>query len=292
MADYAKWSPNHSGRGGASVIWLAVHTAEGATTADSLANYLANPKNQVSYHVVCDDSTTIQCVDYDEGAWAMLGGNSRSDQICCTGFAAWSRATWLSHQGMLDRIARWLAERAQARGILLDHIGSAGVANRASGVIGHGDYTIGAHDGTHTDPGPNFPWDFVINKARLFHHGDNLTGDELMSQGTWDPCTKDGSGKIVPKRSYLCAPIGNSLVNRGWFSLAIGWEDAPEIRVWFLGTNSDGTPNYGLFPGNGNPFVLKKNVRQWWQLPDGTDQIAVEYHSLSPVGWCVELEPR
>lgn len=44
MADYAKWSPNHSGRSGASVIWLAVHTAEGATTAASLANYLANPR--------------------------------------------------------------------------------------------------------------------------------------------------------------------------------------------------------------------------------------------------------
>lgn len=109
MADYAKWSPHHSGRGGASVIWLAVHTAEGATTADSLANYLANPKNKVSYHVVCDDSTTIQCVDYGEGAWALRGGNSRSDQICCTGFAGWSRVTWLSHQGMLDRFLARLA---------------------------------------------------------------------------------------------------------------------------------------------------------------------------------------
>lgn len=68
--------------------------------------------------------------------------------------------------GMLDRIARWLAERTRVRGIPLDHIGSAGVANRAPSVIGHWDYTIGARDGTHTDPGPNFPWDYVINKAR------------------------------------------------------------------------------------------------------------------------------
>jgi hypothetical protein len=144
MADYAKWSPSHSGRSGAPVIWLAIHTAEGTTTAESLANYLANPNSKVSYHDVCDDSTTIQCVDYDEGAWVMLGGNSRSDQICCTGFAAWSRDTWLSHEGMLDRIARWLAERARLRGIPLEHIGPAGVAKCAPGVIGHGDYTIGA----------------------------------------------------------------------------------------------------------------------------------------------------
>ena len=78
----------------------------------------------------------------------------------------------------------------------------------------------------------------------------------------------------------------------GWFSLATGWEDAPEVRVWFLDTNSDGTPNYGLFPDNGKSFVLKKNARPWWEVPDGADQIAVEYRSLSPVGWCVELEPR
>jgi hypothetical protein len=73
--------------------------------------------------------------------------------------------------------------------------------------------------------------------------------------------------------------------------------------VWFLGTNPDGTPNYELgapptgasafpFPGNGNPFVLKKNARHWWEAPDGTDQIAVEYRSTQPIGWEIEKEPR
>lgn len=64
MADYTKWSPSHSGRSDAPVIWLAIHTAEDATTAESLMNYLGNPNNEVSYHAVCDDSTTSQCIDY------------------------------------------------------------------------------------------------------------------------------------------------------------------------------------------------------------------------------------
>lgn len=290
MADHVVWSPNHSGRGGASVIWLAVHTAEGATTAASLASYLANPNNQVSYHDVCDDSTTIQCVDYAEEAWAMLDGNSRSDQVCCTGFAAWSRDTWLLHKGMLDRIARWLAERARVRGIPLDHIGSAGVANRAPGVIGHGDYTIGARDGTHTDPGPNFPWDYVIDKARQAAGlGGTRTGDDLMSQGTWDPCTRDSSGNIIPKRGYLCAPVGkaSSLVGRGWFSLATGWDAGADRSVAFY----DDSGTKLSVPGDG-PGALPVNGRQWWQIPDGATQIQVEYRSLNPVGWCVEFEPR
>jgi hypothetical protein len=38
--------------------------------------------------------------------------------------------------------------------------------------------------------------------------------------------------------------------------------------------------------------MVKKNSRQWWELPDGTDQIAVECHSLNPIGWCVALQPH
>jgi hypothetical protein len=34
------------------------------------------------------------------------------------------------------------------------------------------------------------------------------------------------------------------------------------------------------------------NARQWWEAPDGTDQIAVEYRSEQPIGWEIEKEPR
>lgn len=161
-------SPNHSGRGGAGVIWLIVHTAEGSTTARSLANYLAQSGSQVSYHDVVDDAETIHCVDYDQESWSALGANPRSDQVCCTGFVRWSRAEWLAHGGMLDNLARWLAARSKARGIPLVYIGADGVSRRAKGVIGHWDYTRGARDGTHTDPGPNFPWDVVMSHAQQF----------------------------------------------------------------------------------------------------------------------------
>lgn len=166
MAEWTVPSPNHSGRGDAEVIWLVVHTAEGATTAAGLANFLSQASSGVSYHDVVDDGNTIHCVDYDQKSWSARNANPYSDHVCCVGFAAWSRGAWLAHPGMLENIARWLARRSAARAIPLDHIGAAGVAARARGVIGHVDYTNGAHDGTHTDPGPAFPWDTVIARAR------------------------------------------------------------------------------------------------------------------------------
>jgi hypothetical protein len=126
---------------------------------------------------------------------------------------------------------------------------------------------------------------------------------EMMTQGTLPPCDVGPDGNLRTQRAYWCVTTGraSSLTKRSWLGLATGWDDAPEVRVWFVGTNPDGTPNYDLpappsgappFPGNGKPFVLKKNARQWWEAPDGTDQIAVEYHSAQPLGWEIEKEPR
>jgi hypothetical protein len=126
---------------------------------------------------------------------------------------------------------------------------------------------------------------------------------ENMSQGTLPPSDIGANGRLITRRAYWCVTTGraSSLTNRSWFALATGWEDAAEVRVWFLGTNPDGTPDYNLpappggappFPGNGNPFVLQKNSRHWWEAPDGTDQIGVEYRSTQPLGWEIEKEPR
>jgi hypothetical protein len=126
---------------------------------------------------------------------------------------------------------------------------------------------------------------------------------EMMSQGTLPPCDVGRDGTLFTRRAYWCVTTGraSSLTKRSWLGLSTGWDDAPEVRVWFLGTNPDGTPNYDLpappsgappFPGNGKPFALKKNARQWWEAPDGTDQIAVEYLSTQPLGWEIEKEPR
>lgn len=121
------------------------------------------------------------------------------------------------------------------------------------------------------------------------------TGDQYMSQGTLPACDLDKDGKPIPRRAYFCATTGpnaSGLTNRTWFALATGWDDA-DCHIWFMGSHKtqDGT---GLAPDYFLDFsaALPRNCRQWWQAPDNTDQIGVEYRSRNPVGWEIEKEPK
>jgi len=163
----AMWSPNCDDRP-RNVTWLCFHTQEGNGTADSLARYLDNPASGVSYNTVGDAAELVDVVPFDRSPWAALGANGRADHFCFGGsFSAWSRQQWLDC-GMLDNAAAWLADRAAVRNIPIAYVGTDGVRNNQPGVIGHVDWTRGAGEGTHTDPGPNFPWDELIARAQRF----------------------------------------------------------------------------------------------------------------------------
>ncbi len=156
-----------SSRGGARVIWVAVHTAEGARTAEDLRAYFARSTTS-SAHAVADDTTLLQSlVPYDRAAWTLRNGNARSDNLELCGFADWTRDEWIEqHGGMLHAAATWIRSRCKARGIPIRKLTPAQVGAGWSGVIGHVDYTNGTGDGTHWDPGPGFPWDIVMALAR------------------------------------------------------------------------------------------------------------------------------
>ncbi len=176
----AMWSPNCDDRP-RSVTWLCFHTQEGNGTADSLARYLDNPASGVSYNTVGDAAELIDVVPFDRSPWAALGANGRADHFCFGGsFSAWSRQQWLDC-GMLDNAAAWLADRATVRGLPIAYVGTDGVRNNQPGVIGHVDWTRGAGEGSHTDPGPNFPWDELIARAQRLTTatpGVDVTPDE------------------------------------------------------------------------------------------------------------------
>ena len=166
-------SPNYGGSRG-TVIWIIVHTAEGALTVDSLGSFFASKSSGVSSHVGIDDHEIVQYVPYSGQAWTARSANPYADQAELCGFAAWTRAEWLTHTGMLENTAQWIADRCQARGVPAVKIGPNDVAARKPGVIGHVDITNGLHDGTHTDPGTSFPWDVVMARVN-----EILTGADM-----------------------------------------------------------------------------------------------------------------
>ena len=214
-----------SSRGGQDVIWVAVHTAEGPYdddpadpkvdpgSAQDLLAYFQRDSVRASSHAIADDDVLLDnLVSYGRGAWTLRGGNSRSDNLELCGRAGWSRTTWLTHDGMLDNCAEWITRRAAARGWTepLVRIGAAGVAARRRGVIGHIDYTEGADDGSHWDPGPGFPWDVVLDRANRIKDGRE---DQDMTPEDWkrlDAKLDDIRGAVGNAVTAATAARGNT----------------------------------------------------------------------------------
>lgn len=190
-------SPNFNSRGSKDVRLVVIHTAEGARTTASLGAYFAKPSVQSSSHVGIDDDGLEQYVPYDKAAWTLRSGNAISDNAELCGWASWSRLVWLGeHRPMLERAAAWIRGRCLARGIPIVKLTPDEVRAGKAGVIGHVDWTLGMRDGTHTDPGPGFPWDVVMALATAgsgvttpaatpapLHEGD--TGPRVAKLQAW-----------------------------------------------------------------------------------------------------------
>ena len=169
QADVTILSPNDSGRRALSSIKLAiVHTNEGGGTAESLCRYLAQPSSQASYTLVADRFGRIGRSNDDEYVpWAAGSpANEIGLHLCFIGYARQTRAEWLAQGAQLDAGARVLADWSQRYGIPLEKLSGAQMRAGAKGVGGHADTVDAWHSTDHTDPGPNFPYDVVLAKAR------------------------------------------------------------------------------------------------------------------------------
>jgi len=158
-------SPCYSSRGGSKVRLIVLHTAEGATTIESLGNWFGNSANQVSSHTGADDkpNTVGEYVIRPNKAWTASNANPVSVQIEMCAFAKWSTDEWNSHPNMLDNCAKWIAEEAAYFGIPLTRLSASQAQGGGTGVCQHVD--LGSWGGGHWDCGDGFPMDRVMQMA-------------------------------------------------------------------------------------------------------------------------------
>ncbi|AEQ21012.1 putative amidase [Rhodococcus phage E3] len=154
-------SPNHSQRWGARIRLFVLHTQEGPGDARSLARYLQNPSSGVSYHYTGDNNTVIDVVDTDRASWSVLDANPYCINFCFAGSrASQSREVWLREYGNAIRIAAWLfIQDAKKYGYDKRTISHDEIRAGKSGGTDHYGITKGIGIGSHSDCGPNFPWD-------------------------------------------------------------------------------------------------------------------------------------
>jgi hypothetical protein len=159
-------SPSYSSRGGSKVRLIVIHTAEGATTIESLGNWFANPSNQVSSHTGIDDKKGVigEYVRRDYKAWTAANANPVAVQTELCAFAKWSAADWNKHPNMLRNCADWIAEEAAYFEIPITKLTAQQAQGSGRGVCQHAD--LGSWGGGHWDCGSSFPLDDVLAMAR------------------------------------------------------------------------------------------------------------------------------
>lgn len=278
-------SPNFSSRGGKKVRLLIVHTAEGAKTNASLGTYFANAANQVSSHAGIDDHDIETFVDYDQAAWTCRSANAIADQVELCGFARWTRVQWMSeHPEMLLLTARWLRERAAARGIPLRKLTPAQVAAGDSGVIAHVDWTVGMKDGTHTDCGNGFPWDYVMAVA---------TGGSTVAPPTpkpepmktpthvlaWTLPAGEDMEETIPVPVF--PPFAPDQHAELW--MVTGWENAHIDSMYYIRDRGpDLSPAQENWGGTGE-WMLVRDDRPGFDLGPDCTSVAISYSAPRPI---------
>jgi hypothetical protein len=165
-------SPNWSYRDPGGVRLITVHTSEGATTNQSLANFITQASAQVSYHVSVDNwsggNFCYEYVDRLDKSWSQASYNPVAVTGCfCTPSGAssgWSRSYWLDNQmTALTAMAAWVGEESRHWGIPLVALSDGQAQGGGRGVCQHAN--LGAGGSGHHDCGPGFPVDVLLDLA-------------------------------------------------------------------------------------------------------------------------------
>jgi hypothetical protein len=168
------WQPLPEGhfsplRGHAPSLIALHRTANSKGSAQNEADY-AHRRTDASAHFYIDNTTIIQTVAISDRAWSAhpIANNLGVHIEMCDGGEAipWTRDEWLAHDGMLRNTGAVVLAVAAKCGIPVRQLDAAAVAGGSWGVCGHRECVLAFHQGDHlTCPGPNFPWDVVMQYA-------------------------------------------------------------------------------------------------------------------------------
>lgn len=145
--------------------WIIIHDTEGPT-AKGAAEWFANPASQGSAHLVVDDDECYRTLADDVIPWGAIGANDLGVHIEQAGFAAWTRAQWLEHVATVERCAQHAAEWCKAYGIPAVILTPEEMAAGQKGIATHATVTAAFKKDTHTDPGPNYPLDVLLENVK------------------------------------------------------------------------------------------------------------------------------
>lgn len=177
----AKWYtpvPISSPRKPSVIVLHSMEAPEKGTTAEAVARYFASgcDGRKASAHYCIDNDSVVQCVQCNDVAYGAPNMNRYGIHLEHAGYARQTRAEWLDAFGfaMLRRSAELCATVLCPKfGIKIqrltdDQLKQASQGYNVSGFCTHADVTRALGGGTHTDPGPGFPFDYYLHLVRFY----------------------------------------------------------------------------------------------------------------------------
>ena len=256
-------SPNYSGRGGAGVRLIVLHTAEGGVgpgAAVDLGHYFASSSVDVASHVCIDDTPdrVVECVKRSNSAWTQAGANPVSVSVELCAKAAWSAAQWDDHPVLLETVARWIAEEAAYFGLPIKRLSAGAAQGSGRGVCDHGD--LGSWGGGHWDVGDGFPWSRVFDMATGGGEEDEMPPQKFWDWARWyyttdrDPAKRPDSAPEKIPEDWWDAGAEVDLIARDK-GMTVGERDWIDWR-------SEGAPD------DSRPEVPQTIPSRWWDDND------------------------
>lgn len=194
---------------------IVIHTTEGheaATSAEDGASYDARRTDGTSTHFFVDQNSIVQCVlTTDEAHAARAHGNDVGIQIEICGTAGQTAAQWSdpASAATIAYVARLCAQLRAKYGAArfpLQRLTPAALRDGGKGFAGHVDCTQAwpEDNGTHTDPGKNFPWSVLFAQIASIEKAAAPAGRKVTMihvEGDWpelkrgdvDPVTSNGT---------------------------------------------------------------------------------------------------
>ncbi len=156
--------------------YVAIHNTSNDATARAEADYAKRRTDGVSSHYYADAIEVIQSLDTALSAHhaGSTTGNRYAISYEITGTNGKSREWWLANVAW-SRLARQMAADCRAHGIEPRLLTVEEMrAGSLSGFVTHDLMRLAWGGTTHTDPGPGFPMDYLLDLVRAELDGDGM----------------------------------------------------------------------------------------------------------------------
>jgi N-acetyl-anhydromuramyl-L-alanine amidase AmpD len=196
---------------------IAIHNTSNDASDEAEASYATRRTDGTSSHLYVDHDSVTQSLSLRAraGHAGSSTGNDNAYSVEITGGNGKSRAWWLANVAW-DKLGAALAWMIRNDPDLAGfQVRRASVAEmradpRVKAFYGHDDMRQAWGGTTHTDPGPNFPWDRLFAAVNAALGTTNTTEDDDMAGVGWKD--QDEATKMAFRLTAAYADIRNTLI--------------------------------------------------------------------------------